>query len=273
VHTPPKNASRTSLQGMIYNADLALAHALDPTSEGIPKQLAEKCAGIVIVSVVNIGVIFSGNVGSGVLMAKKDDGTWSKPSAVGLSGMGFGLMAGAEMRDVIVLIMDKSTVASLARNEKTKLSSLKFSLIAGPLGRAQQVPVNMAERPGCFSYTYAKGAFGGSSVEDATLSARPKENKFFYGNDATPHQILYEDGAVEVPATSGSAVSDLHTKLALLAGGEVAAPPTEEEKAKSEAKREEADKVAASLREHQDDVVEVNVEEEAKKEEASKSET
>jgi lipid-binding SYLF domain-containing protein len=72
---------------MIWNANHVLDTALDPKSNGVPKGLfQQELFGIVLISVVEAGFIFSGNVGTGILLARYDDGKWSPPCAVGLTG-------------------------------------------------------------------------------------------------------------------------------------------------------------------------------------------
>ena len=52
-------------------------------------------------------------VGTGVVIANKD-GTWSAPSAIGLGGIGFGFMVGAEVKDIVMCVMDDTTLDTLS---------------------------------------------------------------------------------------------------------------------------------------------------------------
>lgn len=80
-----------------------MEQALRPGIGGLPKNLFEECLGIVLISIVEVGFIFSGNVGAGVVLLKNADGSFneSPPCAVGLTGMGFGILAGASVKDVV----------------------------------------------------------------------------------------------------------------------------------------------------------------------------
>ena len=98
------------MEGMIWNANHVLDSAIDPKTNGIPRDLFKQCKGVVLLSVIEAGFCFSGNVGTGVVMARADDGSWSPPSAVGLAGVGFGFMFGAETKDILILIMDSNTL-------------------------------------------------------------------------------------------------------------------------------------------------------------------
>lgn len=84
---------------------------------GIPKDLFEKCKGIVLISVLEVGFIFSGNVGTGIVLAKKDDGvSWSNPVACGLTGVGWGLLVGGSVKDVMIFIMDENSLSGKVVN-------------------------------------------------------------------------------------------------------------------------------------------------------------
>ena len=66
------------------------------TPQVIPQSVLERAAGFAIYTVIKAGFIFSARAGSGVVIARLDDGSWSAPSAIGTAGLGFGGQAGAE---------------------------------------------------------------------------------------------------------------------------------------------------------------------------------
>lgn len=76
------------MPGMIYNANKVLDTALSQKDKNkkLANLLTGDLKGIILMSVVEAGFIFSGNLGTGILMAKKEDGSWSAPSAIGLTG-------------------------------------------------------------------------------------------------------------------------------------------------------------------------------------------
>ena len=62
---------------------------------------------------LTINLISPHQVGTGVVIANKD-GTWSAPSAIGLGGIGFGFMVGAEVKDIVMVVMDDTTLEALS---------------------------------------------------------------------------------------------------------------------------------------------------------------
>ena len=95
--------------------------------------MIKNCKGIILLSVVEAGFIFSGNVGTGVIIANKYDGTWSPPSALGLGGIGWGFMVGAEVK-VSDDIIDGGKLVDLKDDESTIHTSNEHSFSRAPIG-------------------------------------------------------------------------------------------------------------------------------------------
>lgn len=264
---PGTRPERTTMEGMIWNANHVLDSALDPKTVGIPRDLFKACKGIVLISAVEAGFVFSGNVGTGVVMARGDDGQWSPPSAIGLGGMGFGFMAGAEVKDIVIVVMDQNTMSAFSGDGQIKFGG-QVGLTAGPVGRELDLSLNLSNKGagGSFAYTFSQGLFGGVALEGAAIGARRGENNKFYGNEATPQQILFESGSVEIKPDSG--ILELHKKLEILKEGSTAELTAKEASVK-ESKKEEANKAAEEARASQHDVV--PVEEEKAAQEAAQS--
>ncbi|KAL9190961.1 hypothetical protein ACHAXT_000667 [Thalassiosira profunda] len=256
---------RTTMEGMIWNANHVLDQALSPDTPGIPRGMIKNCKGLVLLSVVEAGFIFSGNVGAGVVVAHKPDGAWSPPSAISLGGVGFGFLVGAEVKDILMCVMDDTTLDTLSGEHQVKIGG-QISATIGPVGREAEAAFNLSEQGvgGTYSYTFSKGIFGGISLESAILYVRRQENCRFYGKEATAKEILWEDG-VDCPQSKG--IEELHHKLDLLRQGKVLVPIPADLK-KKESMRAEAEKAGAAAKATQEDVVEIDAKAEAAKETA-----
>jgi len=69
--------------------------------------------GFVRLSKVVVGVSLQG--GSGILISRLSDGTWSAPSAMGVYGLGLGLQFGLEVADFLFIIQTKEGMAHFKR--------------------------------------------------------------------------------------------------------------------------------------------------------------
>ena len=70
--------------------------------KAIPAEFIQQCEGIAFLTVVKAGFIWSGKAGTGIVIARKTDGSWSPPSGLGTAGIGFGAEIGAEVIDFMV---------------------------------------------------------------------------------------------------------------------------------------------------------------------------
>eukprot|EP00581_Thalassiosira_minuscula_P013840 CAMPEP_0183734936 /NCGR_PEP_ID=MMETSP0737-20130205/45229_1 /TAXON_ID=385413 /ORGANISM="Thalassiosira miniscula, Strain CCMP1093" /LENGTH=254 /DNA_ID=CAMNT_0025968555 /DNA_START=108 /DNA_END=872 /DNA_ORIENTATION=- len=252
------------MEGMIWNANHVLEKALSPDTPGIPRGMIQNCKGIILLSVVEAGFIFSGNVGTGVMIAHKyEDDSWSPPSALGLGGIGFGFMVGAEIKDIVICVMDDTTLDTLSGEHQVKIGG-QISATMGPVGREAESAINFSEQGvgATYTYTFSKGIFGGISLESAILNVRSKENENFYGKSAKAKEILWEN-AVESP--KGKGIEELHYKLELLRKGKVWVP-TPKDLEKKDSMRIDADAAGVAAKADQTDVVKVDAKEEAAKE-------
>lgn len=105
-----------TMEGLIWNADKIMDRALRPGLEGIRGCNFATCAGVCLMSSVQVGAAaVSGHVGKGIFMKHKVDGTWSNPVACGVTGFGFGPSLGATQKDALIFITDYEAVESFYR--------------------------------------------------------------------------------------------------------------------------------------------------------------
>ena len=226
--TTTKRPNRISMEGMIWNANHVLDAALNPDNHGVPAELFQKCHGVVLLSVVQAGLIFTGHYGSGVLMAKHQDAKgndyWSAPVAAGAMGYGGGAFVGAEVEDMIIFLLDKEELVDFATRPQTRLN-LTGELTLGKHGREANLGLE-APNHKTATVIFSKGAFGGVGFEMGTLQVLKRVNSKFYG---IPHiktaSILFEDdndSALQAPVDMG--IEELHQKLTWLAAGQTWTP-------------------------------------------------
>ena len=78
------------LENEIRNATLML-HRMSKTEgeEKIPREMLEVAKGVVFLTIVKAGFMFTGRYGTGLVIARLPDNSWSCPSAITISGMGW----------------------------------------------------------------------------------------------------------------------------------------------------------------------------------------
>jgi lipid-binding SYLF domain-containing protein len=214
---------RTSMEGMIYNGNLILDYALKaPLREekrrdlgkDIPSVLFRECEGILLLNVLEAACLISANVGTGILMAhNKQDDTWSAPSAIGLTGVGWGLQGGIAKKDVVVFIMDEESMNALTGDDMQLKFGPQASITIGDAGREVQGAFHASKNglAATVAFAYSKGLLFGFSLQGNIVAPRTACNMNFYGCTTTSREILFDK---KVPANKG--IEDLHRKLQML---------------------------------------------------------
>lgn len=164
----------------------------------IPPHVLKNAKGLAIITVLKAGFIFSGRAGSGVIVARLPDGTWSAPSAIVTAGAGVGGQIGAELTDFVFILNSASAVESFAQLGSVTLGG-NVSVAAGPLGRNAEAAgtASLKSASAVFSYSKTKGLFAGISLEGSAIVERREANRKFYGPNCKAKSIL--SGQVSPP--------------------------------------------------------------------------
>ncbi|KAF8634422.1 hypothetical protein AX15_000873 [Amanita polypyramis BW_CC] len=175
----------------------------------IPQHVLEHAKGFAIFTVFKAGFVVTARAGSGIVIAKLDDGSWSAPSAIGLAGLGVGGQAGAEMTDFLVVLNSRSAIRSFMAAGSLSLGG-NLSIALGPLGRNGEASgtVNTSGKvTAMYSYSKTRGLFGGVSLEGSVIVARQDANHNAYRSPVTVKLLL--GGMVEPPPWAATLIRTL----------------------------------------------------------------
>lgn len=126
----------------------------------------------------------AGAGGSGIVVARLPDGSWSPPSAISVRSGGFGLVYGVDVYDCVCVL---NTTAALEAYTKSEVNlGGAVSLAAGPIGGT----ANIGDVKPVWTYTKSRGIYGGLTVDGTVIKERSETNASFYGAKVTAEQIL-----------------------------------------------------------------------------------
>ncbi|CAK5280081.1 unnamed protein product [Mycena citricolor] len=178
----------------------------------IPRHVLENAKGFAIFTIIKAGFVFSARAGTGIVIAKLPDGTWSCPSAIGTAGLGVGMQLGSEVTDFLIVLNSRSAVKSFMASGSLTLGG-NLSIALGPLGRNGEAlgSVNTSGKVAAmYSYSKTRGLFGGLSVEAGLLPfivEREDANVQAYGSQVTSKLLL--NGGVDPPPWAASFIKTL----------------------------------------------------------------
>lgn len=149
----------------------------------IPDAVLRRAKGLCILTVVKVGMMVTYKAGTGLVIARKEDGSWSSPSAVSSFGVGWGAQAGGELTDFIIVLRTDEAVKTFSGNIHFSIGA-GLSAAAGPVGRAVEADLRAGDggSAACYTYSCSKGAFVGCSLEGNMVTTRNSTNAGFYGN-------------------------------------------------------------------------------------------
>ncbi|KAI0789606.1 DUF500-domain-containing protein [Abortiporus biennis] len=155
----------------------------------IPRAVLQRARGLAVFSVLKAGFMFSGKAGSGLVIARLPDGSWSAPSCIATGGVGWGLQIGADITDFVIILNSEDAVRAFSMGGNVTIGG-NISAAAGPIGTGGSVQASLASPAPMFSYSKSKGLFAGLSLEGTVLIERKDANREFYGSPVPAKDIL-----------------------------------------------------------------------------------
>ncbi len=167
---------------------------------GITEEVLEhaKCVAVVP-DLLKGGFVFGAENGRGVATCRTPKG-WSAPAFFAITGGSWGLQIGMEGIDLVMIIQNEKGMQRLIRSG-FQLGA-DASAAAGPVGRHASANTNWKMDAEVLTYSRAKGAFAGLTLNGASVRRDDDSTDAIYGANVTTRRILR--GEVAAPASAHS---------------------------------------------------------------------
>ncbi|KAG5790264.1 hypothetical protein H9Q69_010674 [Fusarium xylarioides] len=161
-----------------------------------PPSVLQSAAGLAIFNVIRADAGHNSlSGGSGVVIARRSDGTWSPPSSFIVSSLGAGFVFGLDVYDCVCVLNTPEQVAAFT---KPRLSfGAEGSVALGPIGTGGSVEAALSKtaRP-MWSYMKSRGLWMGVQIDGTIVVTRGDANATFYNERGiTAEKILCDDVA------------------------------------------------------------------------------
>ena len=168
--------------------------------KGIPEEVLEhaKCVAVVP-HLLKGGFVFGAENGRGVATCRTADG-WSAPIFFAITGGSWGLQIGVEGVDLVMIIQNERGMRQLL-SSKFELGA-DASAAAGPVGRHASADTDWKMDAEILTYSRAKGAFAGLTLNGASIRHDEDSTRAIYGDDISNARIL--KGEVAMPGAAHS---------------------------------------------------------------------
>jgi len=141
----------------------------------------------VLPSVVKGAFLIGAEGGNGVLLARTPSG-WSDPAFITVAEASFGLQAGAQASDMLLIVRTQEGLEALL-SDRVKLGG-DVSVAVGPMGAGVSGNTTTNLDADIVAFADARGLFGGAALEGAYVSQRDDRNADYYGRPLTASQVL-----------------------------------------------------------------------------------
>ncbi len=184
-------------------AGKVLQEIMAAPDNGIPEEVLEHAKCIAVVPhMIKGGFVLGAQNGRGVATCRTADG-WSAPAFFSITGGSFGFQIGLEGVDLVMIIQNEKGMQKLLAS-KFQLGA-DASAAAGPVGRHASAETNWKLETEILTYSRAKGAFAGLTLNGASVRRDDDSMRAIYGRHVTTRSAL--TGKVAVPAAAQSFLS------------------------------------------------------------------
>ena len=173
----------------VQEAATVFGEIMEAEDQAIPRAIMGKAAGIAIFpNTIKAGFIVGGMRGRGIISAR-NNGVWSAPAFMTLTGGSIGLQIGGQAADLVLVINEGRGLETLVSNQ-FKLG-VDAAVAAGPVGRDAQASTDLQLRAQILSYSRSRGLFAGVTVNGSTIRQDRDANQRFYGKPLETKQIIF----------------------------------------------------------------------------------
>ena len=173
--------------------------AANPES-GVPLQLLRQSEGVILVpNMLNASFLVGAKAGRGVFLVRDSKGKWGNPVVVFVSGASFGLQAGAQATELLMVVRSKTTVTRLLDGKGKITLGVDAGVAAGPSGTKLGADTDIEMRAEILSYAKSRGLFAGASLGGTSIRVDRNSNGLYYDNFAVSTFQIIEGNDVRPP--------------------------------------------------------------------------
>jgi lipid-binding SYLF domain-containing protein len=175
---------------LLLEAEAALIdlRAEAPLADKLNGAISNASAVLIVPNLLKGAFILGGEGGRGVLLARRDDGTWSAPVFVTLGAASVGLQAGGQTSKVLFTVMNDAALEALL-TDQVKLGG-DLGIGVAHIGAGVEASTTTARSDDIRQFAVSQGLFGGGALEGAVIEPRASWNETYYGRTLGPKSIV-----------------------------------------------------------------------------------
>jgi lipid-binding SYLF domain-containing protein len=181
-------ASASDQTNLLTQAATTIGHMKADPAFGPARNMMPNAKGILVIpKLVKGGFIFGAEGGNGVLLSKNAN-MWSQPAFYTLASGSFGLQAGLQQAEVVMLIMSDRALDAIKRSEFKVGAGGGITVVTLSAGAQAATTPNLSGD--IIVWSSGTGLYGGLTLEGSVVKARDEWNRTFYGMNVSVTDIL-----------------------------------------------------------------------------------
>ena len=196
VVSPTAAVAWVNPQATVRMADDVLRESMSVPGR-IPEALLSDAQGVAIIpDVIKIGFVAAVRRGHGVVLVRDDNGAWTLPQFITLTGGSFGWQAGIQGTDVILVFTTRKSVQGLLNGKFT--IGADAAVAAGPVGRNVAAATDARLKAEILSYSRSRGLFLGVSLDGSVIEMNPVARSTYHGAPAGQQPLRVPESALRL---------------------------------------------------------------------------
>lgn len=180
----------------IESCEAILREFMADPEYAIAPEVLQRARAIVITNQFRAGVFLGIKDGYGVILVRRQDGSWSLPAMLTAGEASLGLQVGGTAVETVYVMTDDATPRLLFDGRFNLGADAKA--VAGPrAGEVERVNRAILDMP-VLVYSKSKGLFAGATVKAGWIQRNDEANRAFYRTEHTLPEILYSNW-IEAP--------------------------------------------------------------------------
>jgi lipid-binding SYLF domain-containing protein len=168
---------------------------------GNARQLMHQARAVLIVPrLFKGGFIVGGEGGTGVLLVHGAGNTWSDPAFYAIGSASFGLQAGLEQSETLLLVMTQKALDALL-HDQFKVGAQAGIAVAN-LGSGVEGAIGGSGRPDIVVWSSSSGVYGGIALNGSVIRPQLEDDRAYYGRPLTTRDIVFGRLGVAPRATA-----------------------------------------------------------------------
>jgi SH3 domain-containing YSC84-like protein 1 len=190
LFAPLAARAETDQQVVVDRARKTIEDLRHDNAFGNARQLLRRARAVLIVPrLYKGGFIVGGEGGTGVLLVRGVSNVWSDPAFYAIGAASFGLQAGLERSEAVLLVMTQKGLDALLRDQ-FKVGA-QAGIAVATLGSGVEGAIGGASGPDIVVWSSSSGVYAGISLDGSIIRAQADDNQAYYGRPVSARDILF----------------------------------------------------------------------------------